>query len=53
MYRAEIKNSELKEETDELDSEGANWYQIEDLKEDKLSPFEKYALEKRLYRKKE
>lgn len=44
LYLTEIKEDNLKADSDGLDSEGANWYLISDLKEDMVSPFTWYSL---------
>lgn len=44
LYTVNIKEENLKEDSDGLDSEGANWYNINDLKEENLSPFTYHAL---------
>ena len=44
LYTVDIKKEKLKEDPDGLDSEGANWYEIETLNEEELSPFTYYAL---------
>lgn len=49
LYIVESNESVLKEEADGLDSEGAAWYNINDLKRDDLTPFAFYALEKMGY----
>ena len=49
LYIVETEEINLKEEADGLDSAGANWYLIENLCVDELSPFAKYALEKMEY----
>ena len=50
LYLVEINNDKLKEDADGLDSEGANWYEINSLKMKNLSPFTIYALEHLNYR---
>lgn len=49
LYTVESNESILKEEADGLDSEGAAWYNINNLKQDDLTPFAFYALEKMGY----
>ena len=39
----------LKDDADGLDSEGAGWYKINELKQEELSPFAAYALKKMGY----
>lgn len=46
LYLVEIENEKLRSDADGLDSEGANWYQINKLKEEELSPFAKYAIKR-------
>lgn len=46
LYLAEIKEEKLKEDSDGLDSEGADWYIISELKEIDLSPLAWYSLKK-------
>ena len=46
IYKVELENDSLKEEADGLDSEGANWYEIESLTPEMLSPFANFALSK-------
>lgn len=50
IYRVSILESELKEEADGLDSNGANWYLIDELKREELSPFAIFGLEKLGYK---
>ncbi len=50
LYLVEINNDKLKEDADGLDSEGANWYEINSLRKKNLSPFTIYALEKLNYK---
>ena len=50
LYLVEIDSNNLKEDADGLDSEGSNWYNIEELNKDNLSPFTIYALEKLGYK---
>ncbi len=46
LYKVKTSDLNLKDDGDGLDSNGANWYQIDTLKKEELSPFAKYALEK-------
>lgn len=46
LYEVEIKEDNLKEDSDNLDSEGADWYLINELHEDMVSPFTWYSLKK-------
>ena len=46
LYKVEISNLNLKKDADGLDSNGADWYEIDNLSVEELSPFAKYALEK-------
>ena len=46
MYRVYVSNLDLKKDADGLDSNGADWYKIEDLSSLELSPCTKYGLEK-------
>jgi len=50
LYEAEVSNLKLKEAADGLDSLGADWYEIEKLSCDELSPFTIYGLEKLGYK---
>jgi ADP-ribose pyrophosphatase YjhB (NUDIX family) len=50
IYRVSISESELKKDADGLDSDGASWYLINDLKRNELSPFTIYGLEKLGYK---
>ena len=52
LYLVETNEVKLKSDADGLDSEGANWYLINELSESQLSPFARYALEKMNYIKK-
>ena len=51
LYLVDIKEENLKIDADGLDSDGAVWLPIEDLKEEQLSPFAWYALKKLNYKK--
>lgn len=44
LYSVEIKEENLKEDSDGLDSNGADWYLISDLEEEMLSPLAWYSL---------
>lgn len=46
IYKVEIKEENVKEEPDGIDSEGCNWYDIKDLNKEELSPFAKYVIER-------
>jgi len=46
LYNVNILGDILKNEADGLDSEGANWYKINELNKDELSPFTRYVIEK-------
>lgn len=46
LYLVDINGDALKQDADGLDSEGCNWYEIDNLDKEELSPFTKYALEK-------
>ena len=46
IYKVEIKEENVKEEPDGIDSEGCNWYNIKDLNKEELSPFAKYVIER-------
>ena len=50
LYRVSVSNLDLKHDADGLDSEGADWYKIDDLSRDELSPFAIYGLEKLGYK---
>ena len=41
IYKVEVKENNLKQIPDGLDSEGANWYKLNNLNFDNLSPFAK------------
>ena len=51
LYIVDTDELNLKSDADGLDSEGAEWYPINDLKKDNLSPFAYYALQKLNYLK--
>lgn len=46
LYLVKIKEDNLKADADGLDSEGANWYLISELKEEEVSPLAWYSLKK-------
>ena len=46
LYMVDVKESELKEDADGLDSNSAEWYEIKDLKQEMLSPFAWQAITK-------
>lgn len=46
LYVVKTNENKLKNDADGLDSDGANWYNINELKQEDLSPFAKLALEK-------
>ena len=46
IYKVEIKEENVKEEPDGIDSEGCNWYDIKELNKEELSPFAKYVVER-------
>jgi mutator protein MutT len=46
IYKVEIKEENVKEEPDGIDSEGCNWYDINELDKEELSPFAKYVVER-------
>lgn len=50
LYETKINGNDLKMDADGLDSEGANWYEIDNLSKEELSPFAIYALEKLGYK---
>ena len=45
IYKVEIKEENVKEEPDGIDSEGCNWYEINKINKEELSPFAKYVVE--------
>lgn len=49
LYIVESNENVLKDDADGLDSEGAGWYKINELKQEELSPFAAYALKKMGY----
>lgn len=46
IYKVEIREENVKEEPDGIDSEGCNWYAIKALNKEELSPFAKYVVER-------
>lgn len=46
LYMVNIEEKELKDDSDGLDSEGANWYLISDLEDNMVSPLTWYSLKK-------
>ena len=44
IYKVDILNNQIKEEPDGIDSLGANWYDIDKINLDTLTPFAKYAV---------
>ena len=46
LYTVETNESSLKSDADGLDSDGANWYNLNELNKTELSPFTIMALEK-------
>ena len=46
INKVEIKEENVKEEPDGIDSEGCNWYDIKELNKEELSPFAKYVVER-------
>ena len=50
LYEVKIKEDKLKNDGDGLDSNGANWYLISNLKKEELTPFALYSLEKLGYK---
>lgn len=46
LYLVNIKNNNLKQEADGLDSLGADWYKIDNLKEEDVSPLTWYSIKK-------
>lgn len=45
IYLIKAIDENIKTEPDGIDSNGANWYQINDIKINELTPFAKYAVE--------
>lgn len=50
LYKVSVSNLDLKMDADGIDSDGANWYQIDNLVKEELSPFTIYGLEKLGYK---
>lgn len=50
LYKVEVENYELKEEPDGIDSNGCNFYEINKLNKNDLTPFTIYGLEKLGYK---
>lgn len=50
LYKVSVSNLNLKQDADGLDSLGANWYKIDELSKENLSPFTIYGLEKLGYK---
>lgn len=50
LYKVKVNNLELKSDSDGLDSDGANWYNINNLSKEDLSPFTIYSIEKMGYK---
>ena len=50
IYKVEIKEENVKEEPDGIDSLGANWYDINTLNSNEVTPFVKMSLEKLGYK---
>ena len=50
LYEVKVKDKNLKSDPDGLDSNGANWYLIKELKKEELTPFALYSLEKLGYK---
>lgn len=46
LYLVKIKENILKEDSDGLDSDGSEWIEINSLRQEQLSPFAWYAIEK-------
>ena len=46
LYNVSVSSLNLKQDADGLDSLGANWYKIDELSKENLSPFTIYGLEK-------
>ena len=45
LYKTNIEDDKIKDTPDGLDSLGASWYYIQDLKKEDLTPFAIYSLE--------
>lgn len=50
LYNVCINSKDVKKDADGLDSNGADWYFIDDLSKDNLTPFAIYGLEKMGYK---
>lgn len=50
LYKVKVNDMNLKREADGLDSDGADWYNIDELSKEELSPFTIYSLEKLGYK---
>ena len=46
LYKVNVDSMNLKHDADGLDSNGADWYEIDELSKENLSPFTIYGLEK-------
>ena len=46
LYLVDVKEMELKENSDGLDSDGARWYRFDNLNKEMLSPFAWYVVNK-------
>ena len=49
LYKVNIEGMNLKQDADGLDSNGSDWYNIDELSKNELSPFTIYGLEKMGY----
>ena len=50
LYEVNITSKPIRKTPDGLDSNGANWYLIKDLKKEDLTPFAIYSLQKLGYK---
>lgn len=50
LYKVSVDSMDLKHDADGLDSEGADWYNIDELSQEESSPFTIYSLEKLGYK---
>ncbi len=50
LYQVNVSDLELKKDADGLDSDGADWYEIDKLEKENLTPFARYGLEKLGYK---
>ena len=50
LYKVSVCDLNLKQDADGLDSLGADWYNVDELSQEKLSPFTIYGLEKLGYK---